>query len=138
LAFNWALSAATYCYVGEPDAALQRLKRYRELTSPELYISYFESFYTIAYTFKGDHERAVLVGRRAVEANPDLVNGYKPLIASLGHLGWRDEAQLYVRKLLSLEPNFTVEKFRQTYPIKKTLDLDRYTAGLRLAGIAER
>ena len=138
LAFNWALSAATYCYIGEPDAALQRLKRYRELTSPELYISYFESFYTIAYTFKGDYERAVLVGRRAVEANPGLVNGYKPLVASLGHLGRLDEAQPYVRKLLALEPNFTVERFRQTYPVKKTLDRDRYMVGLRLAGIAER
>jgi DNA-binding SARP family transcriptional activator len=137
-AFNWALSALTYCYIGEPDTALQRLKRYRQLASPELYFSYFEHFYTIAYTFKGDYERAVLAGRRAVEANPDFVNGYKPLIASLGHLGWREEAQVFVNKLLSLEPNFTIEKFGETYPIKKTLDQDRYMAGLRLAGIAER
>jgi len=138
LAFNWALSAATYCYIGEPDIAFQRMKRYRELASPELYFSYFETVYTIAYTFKGDYERAVLAGRRAVKANPDFVNGYKPLIASLGHLGWGDEAQLYVRKLLSLEHNFTIERFGQTYPIKKTGDRERYMAGLRLAGIAER
>ena len=137
-AFNWALSALTYCYVGEPDAALQRLKRYRELASPELYFSYFEHFYTIAYTFKGDYERAVLAGRRAVEANPDFVNGYKPLIASLGHLRLRDEAPLYVRKLLALEPDFTVEKFEQTYPIKKANDRERYVEGLRLAGVRER
>ena len=138
LAFNWALSACTYSYVGEPDVALQRLQRYRALAPPDLYFSWFETLYTIAYTFKGDYERAVLVGRRAVEANPDLVNGYKPLIASLGHLRWREEAQSYVRKLLSLEPDFTVEKFRLTYPIKKMSDRDRYMEGLRLAGIAER
>jgi adenylate cyclase len=138
LAFNWALSACTYSYVGEPDIALQRLQRYRALAPPDLYFSWFETLYTIAYTFKGDYERAVLVGRRAVEANPDLVNGYKPLIASLGHLRWRDEAQIYVRKLLSLEPNFTVAKFGLTYPIKKTSDRERYMEGLRLAGIAER
>jgi adenylate cyclase len=138
LAFNWALSACTYSYVGEPDIALQRLQRYRALAPPDLYFSWFETLYTIAYTFKGDYERAVLVGRRALEANPDLVNGYKPLIASLGHLRWREEAQIYVRKLLSLEPNFTVEKFGLTYPIKKTSDRERYVEGLRLAGIAER
>src|ERR1700730_17489376 len=136
-AFNWALSALTYCYIGEPDAALQRLKRYRELASPELYFSYFKSFYTIAYAFKGDYERVVLAGRRAVEANPDFVNGYKPLIASLGHLSRREEAQVFLNKLLSLEPNFTIEKFRQTYPIKTTLDRDRYIQGLRLAGVPE-
>src|SRR5262249_43598326 len=138
LAFNWALSAATYSYIGEPDIALQRMKRYRQLASPELYFSYFETIYTIAYTFKGDYERAVVAGRRAVEDNPDFVDGYKPLIGSVGHLGQREEAQVFVNKLLSLEPSFTIEKFVQTYPIKKASDRDRYMAGLRLAGIAER
>jgi DNA-binding SARP family transcriptional activator len=137
-ALNWALSALTYCYIGEPDEALQRLKRYRELASPELYFSYFETVYTIAYTFKGDYERAVLVGRRAVKANPEFVNGYKPLIASLGHLGRHDEAEAYVRKLLSLEPNFTVEGFGQIYSMKKAADRARYMEGLRLAGVPER
>src|SRR5262249_30351531 len=121
-AFSWGLSALTYCYIGEAEAALQRLKRYRELAPPEPYFSYFEHHYTIAYTFKGDYERAVLAGRTAVTANPGFVNGYKPLIASLGHLGRREEAQFFVNKLLSLEPNFTVERFGQMYPIKKTLD----------------
>ena len=137
LAINWALSAATYCYIGEPDTALQRLERYRELASPDLYFSYFETVYTMAHTFAGDYELAALVGRRAVKANPNFVNGYKPLIASLGHLGRRDEAQGYVRKLLLLEPDFTVQKFGQIYPIKKTIDRDRYMAGLRLAGVPE-
>lgn len=136
LAFNWALSALTYCYIGEPETALQRLRRYRQLRAPDLYC--FEHVYTIAYTFKGDYERAVLVGRRAVNANPNFVAGYKPLIASLGHLGQRDEAQVYVRALLTLEPNFTVERFGQLYSIKKPSDRERYMAGLRLAGVPER
>jgi adenylate cyclase len=137
-AFNWGLSALTYCYIGEPDVALQRLRRYRELASPELYFSYFETFYTIAYTFKADYERAVLVGRRAVEANPNFTPGYKPLIASLGHLGRRDEAQVFVNKLLSLEPDFTVERFGQSYSFKKSSDRERYMEGLRLAGVPDR
>jgi DNA-binding SARP family transcriptional activator len=137
LAFNWALSAATYCYIGEPDIALRRMRRYRELASHDLYFSYFETVYTIAYTFKGDYERAVLFGRRAVKANPNFVAGYKPLIASLGHLDRHDEAQDYVRTLLSLEPNFTVEKFGQIYSIKKPSDRERYMEGLRLAGVPE-
>jgi DNA-binding SARP family transcriptional activator/Flp pilus assembly protein TadD len=135
-AFVWALSAATYCYIGEPDEALRRLRRYRKLGSPHLY--YFECLYTIAYTFKGDYERAVLEGRRAVKDNPNLVAGYKPLIASLGHLGRRDEAQAYLRELLCLEPNFTVESFAQDYSFKRASDRERYIAGLRLAGVPER
>jgi DNA-binding SARP family transcriptional activator/TolB-like protein/Tfp pilus assembly protein PilF len=137
LAFIWALSAVTYCYIGEPDIALQRLERYGELAPLDPYYSWFEHLYTIAYTFKGDYERAVIVGRRCNKATPDFVAGYKPLIASLGHLGRREEAKPYVEKLLSLEPNFTVQHFGRVYPFKRDEDRERYMAGLRLAGVPE-
>ena len=138
LAFIWALSAPTYCYIGEPDAALKLLERYRDLAPFDPYSCFFETAYVIAYTFKGDYERAVLVGRRAVKANPDFSAGYKPLIVALGHLGRSDEAAPHIAKLLSLEPNFTVERFAQTYPFKQQSDRERYSEGLRLAGIPER
>jgi hypothetical protein len=70
--------------------------------------------------------------------NPGFVNGYKPLIASLGHLGRAEEAKPYVDKLLALEPNFTVERFAQVYPIKYDSDREHYMKGLRLAGVPER
>jgi DNA-binding SARP family transcriptional activator len=138
LAFIWALSSATYSYIGQPDAALLRLERYRDLAPFDPYYSWFENFYTIAYIFKGDYEKVVEIGQRAVMVNPDFVNGYKPLIAALGHLGRHDEARPYVEKLLSLEPNFTVERFGQVYPIKQASDRQRYMMGLRLGGVPER
>jgi adenylate cyclase len=138
LAFVWALSSATYSYIGDPEVALQRLERYGELAPLDPYYFWFEHLYAIAYTFKGDYERAVIVGRRANKANPEFVSCYKPLIASLGHLGRRDEAKPYIAKLLSLEPNFTVERFGHVYPFKKDGDRKRYMQGLHLAGVPER
>jgi DNA-binding SARP family transcriptional activator/TolB-like protein len=138
LAFVWALSSATYSYIGDPEVALQRLERYGELAPLDPYYFWFEHLYAIAYTFKGDYERAVIVGRRANKANSEFVSCYKPLIASLGHLGRRDEAKPYIAKLLSLEPNFTVERFGQVYPFKKDSDRKRYMQGLHLAGVPER
>jgi tetratricopeptide (TPR) repeat protein len=136
-AFVWALSAATYCYIGKPDLALQRLDRARDLAPFDPYSSLWECSYAIAFTFKGDYENAVIVGRRSVKANPHFANAYKPLIASLGHLGRRDEAAPYIAKLLALEPNFTVAKFGEVYPIKHASDRDRYMRGLVLAGVPE-
>jgi TolB-like protein len=138
LAFIWGLSSLTYCYIGEPKTALERLDRYRELAPFDPYMSAFEVHYTIAYLFDQDYERTVIVGRRAVAALPDFVNGYKPLIAALGHLGRREEARPYLRKLLTLEPDFTVEKFRAVYPVKKAADRKRYMEGLHLGGVAAR
>lgn len=51
------------------------------------------------------------------------------------HLGRRQEAAPYIQKLLSLEPDFTIEKFRKAYPFKFGEDRENYCKGLRLAGI---
>jgi tetratricopeptide (TPR) repeat protein len=138
LAIAWAFSALTCSYAGEPDDALPRLDRYRELAPFDAYFLPHETIFVIAHTFKGDYERAVLTGRRVVETNPNIVAAYKPFVASLGHLGRRDEAKPYLDKLLALEPNFTVENFGEVYPIKKASDRKRYMEGLRLAGVPER
>ena len=74
--------------------------------------------------------------RKAKEACPEALKS--ALLASLGHLGRLDEARHYVEKLLSLEPDFTVERFGQVYPFKKDRDRERYMTGLRLAGVPER
>jgi TolB-like protein len=138
LAFIWALSAATYCYIGEPGVALQRLKRSRDLAPFHPYWCFLENVYVVAYTFKGDYEQAVLVGRGAVQANPNFSAGYKPLIAAFGHLRRPDEAKPYIAKLLSLEPHFTVEHFAKTYPFNRAQDRWRYMRGLLLAGVPAR
>jgi TolB-like protein/cytochrome c-type biogenesis protein CcmH/NrfG len=138
LAFIWALSAPTYCWIGEPAAALQRLNRYRDLAPSDPYSCMFEAAYAVAYFFKGDYEQAVLVGRGAVKALPDFSAGYKPLIASLGHLRRAEEAKPYIAKLLSLEPHFTVERHAKTYPFMRASDRRRYMRGLLLAGVPAR
>jgi hypothetical protein len=93
--------------------------------------------YAIAYLIKRDYEQAAIFGRRVTKTRPEFVNGYKPLIAALGHLGRREEANIYVTKLLSLEPSFTVERFGQVYPFKYANDRQHYMMGLRLAGVPE-
>lgn len=135
LAFVWSLSALTYCYIGEPEIALQRLDRHRDLTPIEPYPALYDNPYAIAYLIKRDYEQAAVFGRRVAKTRSSFVNGYKPLIAALGHLGRTEEASLYVSKLLSLEPNFTVERFAQVYPFKHARDREHYMTGLRLAGV---
>jgi tetratricopeptide (TPR) repeat protein len=138
LAFIWALSAGTCSYIGEPELALQRLRRARDLAPAHPYWGFLEGMYVIAHTFKGDYERAVLVGRDIIDANPYSLVAYKHLIAALGLLRRADEAKPYLEKLLSLEPRFTVEHFAKTYPFKRPSDRRRYMRGLLLAGVPAR
>jgi DNA-binding SARP family transcriptional activator/TolB-like protein/Tfp pilus assembly protein PilF len=135
IAFIWAMSAATYCYLGQPDVALKNLARYKHLASLDPTAHFWDSVFTTAYNLKGDFEQAYRHGRRFVRENPDFSNGYKPLIAALGHLGQREEAAPYVQKLLQLEPHFTVARFIGSYPLARQEDRENYARGLELAGV---
>jgi DNA-binding SARP family transcriptional activator/TolB-like protein len=137
LGHAWALSAVTHCYIGEPDDALARMDRYRDLAPYDPFFSFFEGVYAIAYIIKGDYARAAEVGRRLVATHPKFSNAYKPLIAALGLLGLREEAKSYVERLADLEPDFTVALFGKTYPFRREQDRERYMEGLRLAGVRE-
>jgi adenylate cyclase len=86
---------------------------------------------------KKQYRDAVEIGRRVVRCTPAYTNGYKPLIAALGHLRRRKEARPFVDKLLELEPGFTVQRFRQVYPFTQERDLEHYAEGLRRAGVPE-
>jgi DNA-binding SARP family transcriptional activator/Tfp pilus assembly protein PilF len=137
LPFIYVYSAVSYCYLGDPDTALQRLQRCRELTASLPYTSLHENPFAIAYLMKKQYREAVEIGRRVVQCTPAYTNGYKPLIAALGHLRRRKEARPYVEKLLELEPGFTVRHFGQVYPFTQERDLEHYMEGLRRAGVPE-
>lgn len=135
ITFTWAMSAATYNYAGDPDAALQHLQRYTTLSSFDPNAYFGDTIYTTTHVLKRDYAAAYRFGKRAVRACPDFSNSYKHLIAALGHLGRREEAAPYVQKLLQLEPHFTIAQFTRTYPLARQEDRDNYARGLELAGV---
>ena len=42
------------------------------------------------------------------------------------------------RRLLAIEPDFTVDRFIATSPLERENDRDHYAEGLRLAGVPEK
>jgi len=137
LAYIWALSAPTYCYIGKPDEALRRLERYRELAPFDPYAHFFENAQAMAHLFNREYDTAAAVGRRVVKANPEFINSYKPLLAALGYLGEIEEAKVYLKAVLDREETFCLQEFRDTYPFKRDIDREHYIEGLRLAGVPE-
>jgi DNA-binding SARP family transcriptional activator len=137
VSFLWALNAATLCYLGRPKKAIASLERYREVAPFDPFFKLFETIYVMAHLFDRDYEQAAKVGRRAVSVNPEFVNGYKPLIAALGHLGAKAEARKYLRELVAREPGFCIRRFVESYPFRQSRDRENYIKGLRLADVPE-
>jgi DNA-binding SARP family transcriptional activator/TolB-like protein len=138
LAMAWALSAVTYAYSGDPDEAERRNDRYKKLSPLDPHAFFFDAFFVLIHLMKRDYEQAVEAGRSVSQLNPSFTAGYKPYLAALGHLHREQEAATVRRRLLALEPDFTIERFLETNPMEQESDRSHYVEGLRLAGIRER
>ncbi len=138
LAMAWALSAVTCAYAGDLDEAERRNNRYKKLSPLDPHAFFFDAFFVLIHLMKRDYETAVEVGRTVTQLNPAFTAGYKPYLAALGHLHRDQEAATIRRRLLQLEPDFTIERFLENNPMERESDKMHYAEGLRLAGIRER
>jgi DNA-binding SARP family transcriptional activator/TolB-like protein len=138
LAMAWALSAMTHAYAGDPEEAERRLRRYKKLSPLDPHAFIFDGFFGVIHLMKRDYESAVEVGRDISQLNPSFSATYKPYLASLGHLRRDQEAATIRRRLLTVEPDFTIERFLEVNPMERESDKMHYAEGLRLAGIRER
>ena len=138
LAMAWALSAVAYAYAGDPDEAERRNNRYKKLSPLDPHAFFFDAFFVLIHLMKHNYEAAVTFGRTVCQLNPGFTATYKPYLAALGHLHWEQEASTIRRRLLALEPDFTIERFLETNPMEREADRLHYAAGLRLAGVREQ
>ena len=135
LAMAWALSAANHAYMGDADEAERRAKRYKQLSPLDPHSFYFDGFFAVIHLLRRNYEAAVAVGRTVTQMNPSLSSGFKTYIAALGHLGRTQEAAVALRRLLQIDPEFSVARFLEIVPLARECDIAIWVEGLRLAGV---
>jgi DNA-binding SARP family transcriptional activator/TolB-like protein len=134
LAMAWALSAMTYAYMGDADEAQRRNNRYKALSPLDPHAFIFDVVFIIVPLLRHDYEAAVIAGRSVTQLNPAFTGGYNPYLAALGHLGRKAEAATALRRLLAVEPDWTISRYMCRTPLEPKADRDHYAEGLRLAG----
>jgi TolB-like protein len=135
LAMAWAFSAMTHAYLGDANEAERRNNRYKALSPLDPNAFLFDVVFVIVPLLRHDYEAAAIAGRAVTQLNPSFSGGYNPYVAALGHLGRKDEAAIVLRRLLTIEPDFTIERYMSRTPLERTSDRDHYAEGLRLAGV---
>ena len=138
LGMAWALSAFTFIGLGEWDEAERRLNRYKQLSPMDPGAFHYDIGFCVLALMRRDYEGAVAVGRSVCELNPSFSASCKPYLAALGHLGQVQEAAVVRRRLLAIDPAFTVTRFLQASLFEREEDKQHFADGLRQAGLAER
>jgi DNA-binding SARP family transcriptional activator/tetratricopeptide (TPR) repeat protein len=137
LAMASALHGLGLAHLGEVDEADRRLDRYKSLSPFDPHAFFLDVGFVVAALLRRDHARAAALGRHVSDMNPGFSDALKPYLAALGHLGRRQEAALVCRRLLAIEPGFTVARFLAENPFERASDAEHIAAGLSLAGLPE-
>jgi len=137
LAMAWALSGFAYLYLGEWEEGERRFLRYKQLSPMDPNAFHYDVGFSLVALMKRDYEGAVATGRTVSEMNPAFSAACKPYLAALGHLGQLQEAAVVRRRLLAIDPMFTVEGHLKATPFERVQDREHFAQGLRLAGVPD-
>ena len=124
-----------HAYSGEPAKAIPYIERAMRL-DPALQQQYVH-FLGTAHFVAGDYETAAALFKDRISINPttDLSRAF--LASALGHLSDLDEARRIWRELKEINPGYSHVDHVGRLPFRTTADAEKFTDGLRKAGLAE-
>ena len=137
LAMAWALSGFAHLYLGDWEEGDRRLLRYKQLAPTDPHAFHYDTGFSLVALAKRDYEGAVVAARGVSEMNPAFSGACEPYLAALGLLGQVQEAAVVRRRLLAIDPGFSVERFLRDSPFERVEDREHVARGLRLAGVTE-
>jgi TolB-like protein/Tfp pilus assembly protein PilF len=108
------VSAVALAWMGKPDVAIERATRALRLSPFDnlIYISY--NALAVAAFQQRRYQDARDAARRGIESNPSFSVPHLFLTAALVRMGQADKARLEAKRVLALDPTFSVRKFSAT------------------------
>ena len=135
---NYALAinvrGLVHIYTGEPTKAVPYIEHAIRLDPAQ---QLYRHFLGTAYFVAGNYETAAAVFKDRIAMTPttDLSRAF--LASALGHLGRSEEARQIWRELKEINPRYSYVDHIGRLPFRDSADADKFTDGLRMAGLAE-
>jgi len=86
---------------------------------------------------KGDFKAALVWAERTVKQDPEYIIGNVHLCSVYYLLGREEDAHLQAKKVLKLNPNFSLKKLERILPYKNPVVKKQYIDALRNAGLPD-
>jgi TolB-like protein len=132
----WSASGILRCILGEPETAIEHAERGIRLSplDPSMWVPH--GIIANAKMQLGEYEAAAAYARKSIRLHRYNLPAYHVLAASYAQLGQMEEARETLRQLLELEPDLTISRLQQIYPLTRCRNLEGFLEGLRKAGLA--
>jgi adenylate cyclase len=112
----WLMSGVAQGFMNAREPALSASEMALGLAPVDPTRPYYDALSATAALRAGEYERSVALARRAIGANAMHGTAYRSMAIALAMLERHDEAAEAVRRLLGVEPHFTVQTYLARVP----------------------
>jgi adenylate cyclase len=137
LALAWYFSAWGKVWLGEPDAAIERLARAMRLSPQETLFFNMQAATAHAHFIAGRYAEALSWAEAALRQCPEHTTALRVLSASCAFLNRPEQARKAAARLSQLDPRLRISNIGYLVPYRRPDDLAQLAEGLRMAGIPE-
>jgi adenylate cyclase len=130
---SYASLAHILNFTGKPEEALRLAQKAMRL-NPH-YPSFYSATLGTAYLSTGRYEEAIAAFKEALIRNPDYLLAHIFLAVLYSGGGREEQARAEAAEVLRLNPQFSLEVWRQTVPMKDQAVLESFLDRLRQAGL---
>jgi hypothetical protein len=128
------------CFIGRAEEAESHVEEALRLSPRDTFAYNWWTYAGVAKVFLGKDEDAVARLRRSIEINRNFHPAHFYLAVALAGLGRFDEARVAAKECLSIDPSFTIRRYRADAPSDNPVFLAgrrRVYEMLQLVGIPE-
>ena len=131
---EWAYGylAETLNFADTPDEAVGFVKKAMRLDPNGPTLAFLLAH---SYSLLRRYDEAIAALQDALRRNPDFLPARRWLAVVYAELGREKEARAEVAEILRISPGASLERWRERMPYKNQVDLERFIAGLRKAGL---
>jgi adenylate cyclase len=137
LAWAWLSSGWARVWLGEPEATIERVGRAMRLSpsDPDSFSMYCALAF--AHFFAGRFGEAASWADRAARQKPDTLMPVIIAAASNAQASRSEEAKGAMAQVRRIDPTLRMSNLRDLFPIRRLDDFERWSEGLRKAGLPE-
>jgi len=134
-ALSHAVLGGTLCYADRQDEALVHLKQSIRLNPLPAHWYFLEL--GRCYRQKGQYEEALTAYKKALHLNPNTILIHQSLAIIYILLDQQMEAEGAAKKILEINPNYSVKVASKAWPYKNQTTIELITDALRKAGLPD-
>jgi adenylate cyclase len=131
----WLLIGMLDAFRGNGAQGLASCERALKLSPLDPIRYFYDSLAASAAVSAGSYERAIELAQRSLKANRTHTSTYRALAIAQSMSDKIEDAQVTVKRLLELEPSFSVTQFLERTPARGHSIAMRFAAALERAGL---